>query len=158
MRVWRLVRKRRLPDAFTGEGARLAGGRWNSVGVRVVYASATRSLAQLEYLVHVNPPRAPRDVYAIYADIPERLKVDDLAGRRLPKSWRRYDPPVEELQVIGDRWVASLNAAVLRVPSAVVPAEDNFLLNPAHKDFSKIVLGKAEPVEFDPRLFVPRDV
>jgi RES domain-containing protein len=121
--------------------------------VRVVYASATLALAQLEYLVHANAPRAPKNVYAVFADIPSSLRIEDIDARRLPREWRRYEPAVAELQTIGDAWVAAKTAAVLRVPSAVVPSENNYMLNPAHRDFARIIIGKASPVFFDPRLF-----
>ncbi len=156
MRVWRLVRKRRLPDAFTGEGSRLAGGRWNSPGVRVVYVSATLALAQLEYLVHANALAAPRHVFAIFADIPDGVRIEDLDASALPKNWRRYEPPLEALQALGDAWVAKGRSAVLRVPSAVVPQESNYILNPAHADFKRIKIGTPLPIEFDPRLFAAK--
>jgi RES domain-containing protein len=152
VQVWRLVHKRRVKEAYSGEGARLAGGRWNSPGHRVVYVSATQALAQLEYLVHANATRAPRAVVAVPAQIPDDLKVDSLDLRALPKHWRRYYPIVQELKTIGDAWLAGKSAAVLRVPSAVVPSEANYLLNPAHLDFARIRCGRALPVEFDTRL------
>jgi RES domain-containing protein len=146
------VRKRRLKEAYSGEGARLAGGRWNSPGLRVVYVSATQALAQLEYLVHANATRGPRAVVAVPAEIPDDLMVESLELRRLPTYWRRYYPVVEELKAIGDAWLVGKSAAVLRVPSAIVPSEANYLLNPAHPDFARIRCGRALPVEFDTRL------
>jgi len=152
VRVWRLVRKRRLPDALTGEGPRIAGGRWNSPGVRVVYASSSQSLATLEYLVRANPLRAPHDVYSIWADVPDDLRLEIIRPDRLVKKWRQYDPPVQALRDLGDEWFARARTAVLQVPSAVVPEENNFLLNPTHDDFVRIKIGHSMRVSFDGRL------
>lgn len=151
MRVWRLVRKRRLPDALTGEGSRIAGGRWNSPGIRVVYTSSSLSLATLEYLVRANALRAPQDVYSIWADIPDDLKLEIIRPDQLVKSWRQYDPPVLALRDLGDAWFARAKTAVLRVPSAVIPIENNFLLNPTHADFDKIKIGRSMRARFDGR-------
>lgn len=151
MRVWRLVRKRRLPDAFTGEGSRIAGGRWNSPGIRVVYTSSSLSLATLEYLVRANALRAPQDVYSIWADIPDDLKLEIIRPDQLVKRWRQYDPPILALRDLGDAWFARARTAVLRVPSAVIPIENNFLLNPTHDDFDKIKIGQSMRARFEIR-------
>lgn len=153
MRVWRIVRRHRIRDAFTGEGARLYGGRWNSQGVRVVYASSSLALAQLEFLVWADALDAPPDVVSIAATIPDSLRIESESVKALPRDWRRFDPPHRELQIIGDRWCRELTSVVLRVPSAVVPQEDNFLLNPLHEDFRRIVVGRPGRVSFDGRLF-----
>ena len=153
MRVWRLVRKRRLADAFTGEGARLAGGRWNSPGVRVVYTSASLALAMLEYFAHTSLVHAPKDVMAISADVSDDVSRESVAIAKLPARWQRYDPPVEALRTLGDAWIARGKTAVLVVPSAIVTVENNYLLNPLHPDIARVKIGKATPVLFDLRLF-----
>jgi RES domain-containing protein len=153
VRVWRLVRKRRLSDAYTGEGARLAGGRWNTPGVRVIYTSQSLSLATLEYLVHAGFLHAPADVNAVPAEIPADLPKETIAIGQLPIYWRRYDPPVETLREMGDSWIKRNKTALLEVPSAIVPLESNYLLNPAHRDFARIKLGKVTAISFDPRFF-----
>jgi RES domain-containing protein len=152
VRVWRLVRKRRLPDAFTGEGSRIAGGRWNSPGIRVVYSSSFLSLATLEYLVRANPLRAPLDVYSIWADVPDDLRLEIIRPDQLVKKWRQYDPPVQTLRDLGEAWFARARTAVLQVPSAITPEENNFLLNPTHDDFVRIKIGHSMRVSFDGRL------
>ncbi len=149
MRVWRLCR--RPYAAFDGEGARLWGGRWTHRGVAVVYTAGSAALAMAEYLVHLEPRQAPRDLVLIAADVPQRLKVSALDHASLPSRWRRYPPP-EALADLGSEWVRDCKTAVLRIPSAVVPQEFNYLLNPAHPDFRKIAIGRAEAFSFDPRL------
>jgi RES domain-containing protein len=149
MRVWRLCRRKHA--AFDGEGARLAGGRWNRRGTAVVYASETLSLAALEYLVHLDVTLAPRDLVAAAADLPDVLPVTRFEVADLPRNWRRYPAP-EALAERGTEWAEARRTAVLSVPSALVPSERNILLNPGHPDFKKLRLLPPERFSFDPRL------
>ncbi len=149
MRVWRLCRRKHA--AFDGEGARLAGGRWNRKGTAVVYVSETLSLAALEYLVHLDIALAPDDLVAAPAEIPDALPVTRLEAADLPRGWRRYPAP-EALGELGTAWASARRTAVLSVPSAVVPQERNLILNPAHPDFPKIRPHPPERFSFDPRL------
>jgi RES domain-containing protein len=153
MRVWRLCRRKHA--AFDGEGARLAGGRWNRRGIAVVYASETLSLAALEYLVHLDATLAPRDLVATAADLPDVLPVTRFEVADLPRNWRRYPAP-EALAELGTEWAEARRTAVLSVPSAVVPSERNILLNPAHPDFKTLHLLSPLRFSFDPRLWKAR--
>ena len=150
MRVWRLCRKRHA--AFDGEGARLAGGRWNRRGTPVVYCSATLSLAVLEYFVNLPGGLAPPDLVSIAADVPDALSSESLKAGALPRNWRRYPAP-EALAELGTRWVREGKTAVLAVPSVVVPQERNYLLNPAHADFKRVLVGKPDPFSLDLRMW-----
>jgi RES domain-containing protein len=147
---WRIVKSRLAGMAFDGEGARLYGGRWNSPGTRMVYISASVSLAVLEVLVHLQDASLLSSYSLIPARFDEAL-VERLDRSRLPDGWRSYPAP-NELQRIGDAWARSQRSAVLEVPSAVVERESNYLLSPAHPDFSSIVIGEPEPFTFDERL------
>ena len=147
--AWRIFKARHEGTAFDGEGAGVYGGRWNSPGTRLVYSSATLSLAALENLVHLNPPVAFKWV-AIPVSFEERLvEVMSIAG--LPVDWTEEPPPPSTMEV-GDQWVKQARSAVLEIPSVIVRSESNFLLNPAHPDFKKVVIGKSVPFAFDPRL------
>jgi RES domain-containing protein len=147
--VWRLVTARFAKSAFSGEGARLYGGRWNRKGIPLVYTSGSQSLAMLEMLVQDEPRRAHYVV--IEAHIPKGVTIDRIKVEDLPSDWR--DIAVrEKLQAIGTKWAAKRSAAVLAVPSAVVPSETNYLLNPLHPDFRRIKTGRFQKVETDPRL------
>lgn len=149
--AWRIVKATRArATAFDGEGARRHGGRWNSPGVRIVYTAESASLAALELLVHLQASR----LLAAYALLPARFDealVETLVTRGLPPRWKEYPAPVA-LQEIGDRWARGRRTVVLRVPSAVMPVESNFLINPEHPDFRRIAIGAPEPFAFDPRL------
>lgn len=152
MRVWRIIPKLHLSQAFDGEGARRFGGRWNGLGTRVVYASATLSLAALEFFVNLDRDTEPDQLVAVSADIPDDTRIGYIEVSDLPKNWRSYPVP-EELQDLGTAWVTSASAAVLVIPSAVIPEEHNYLLNPAHPDFKRFRLNKPEAFHFDPRMW-----
>jgi RES domain-containing protein len=152
LRVWRLCKRRHA--AFDGAGARLAGGRWNRVGTAVIYTSATLSLAAQELFVHLSDEQAPPDLVSVSADIPAEVRIVPIRVSDLPEDWRTYPAP-ESLAEIGTEWVRRGESAVLKVPSAVIPQESNYLLNPAHPDFSRIHTDNPEPFVFDPRMWKP---
>jgi RES domain-containing protein len=154
MNAWRLVRKRRLPDAFTGEGARLGGGRWNHVGTPVVYVSETLSLAALELFIHFTRKdiKFSKSLLAVPVEIPDGLKVIEVSVKSLSSDWR-VSPPSNSTKDIGTEWAQKGSSPVLRVPSAVIPDEYNLLLNPKHSDFVKIMIGKPQPFRLDERLW-----
>jgi RES domain-containing protein len=148
--AWRIFKPKHAAGAFTGEGARRFGGRWNSKGTAVVYVAESLALAALEMLVHLQA----RQVLAAYLVAPVRFDdslVQELGRRQLPANWRS-DPAPTRLKALGDRWVADKRSAVLRVPSAIIETESNYLLNPGHSDFARVRIGTAEPFRFDARL------
>jgi RES domain-containing protein len=151
MLAWRLCKAQRASTAFDGEGARRYGGRWNHAGAAAVYASATISLAVLEYLVHVDPDLLPERLVVIPVDIPGRLvvKASDLGD--LPVGWR-HNPAGDTVKEFGSAFLRRGKALALEVPSAVVPSESNFVINPRHPRFAEITIGAAEPFSLDPRL------
>jgi RES domain-containing protein len=147
--VWRLVTARFADSAFSGEGARLYGGRWNPKGVPMVYTSGTQSLAMLEMLVQDEPLRAR---YVILpATLPKGMKIERITPERLPAGWRDFAAR-EQLQAIGADWARRRSSAVLAVPSAVIPSEANYLLNPLHPSFARIEIGEAQDFITDLRL------
>jgi len=151
MRVWRLLKTRLAATAFDGEGPRLYGGRWNSVGVRVVNGSSSSALAVLEVLVHLENP-APLPAYSmVIGSVPDD-SIEEYDVRALPANWSTSPVP-PETQAIGDEWVRSGRSLALRVPSAVVPHATNLLINPEHPDFGRVSVESTDPFTFDPRLF-----
>lgn len=149
--AWRIDRKSYRATAFTGEGARLYGGRWNSAGVPVIYTAEHKSLAMLEILVHL---RKVKD-YELYSVKFDESLVQELAIQNLPANWD-VEPPTSDTQELGDSWVMSASSAVLSVPSVVVPEEQNYILNPRHPDFKHIRIEGPFPCFFDPRLLGDR--
>jgi RES domain-containing protein len=142
--AWRITKRRHAREAFTGAGAKKYGGRWNSPGTALVYTSATQSLALLEILVHLETPALVHEYVSISVAIDGQL-IQHLDRSRLPRNWR-MEPIPAQVRNIGDEWVKNMSSVVLEVPSVLVPAESNFLLNPVHPDFSRLVVG--EPVRF----------
>ncbi|HEY7390985.1 MAG TPA: RES domain-containing protein [Bryobacteraceae bacterium] len=151
MRFWRISRRRYADEARSGEGARLYGGRWNSRGVRVVYASTSLALAAVETFVNLEPNLIPADLVSIEGEIPDSLSVRKLDPKVLPKGW--YRSRDESLRRFGDEWIRSAASAAFLVPSAAIRGDWNVLLNPAHHDFPQIQFGSPEPFEFDARMF-----
>ena len=148
--AWRIVRAARVKSAFTGEGARLYGGRWNSPGTAVIYVSEHESLAALELLVHLTP-LSPSAKYLSF-----RLEWDDklteyFPAKNLPPNWNA-EPPTFETMQIGDDWLHAANFVALAVPSVLSTSEMNFLLNPKHADFKKIKISQPVEYRFDARL------
>jgi RES domain-containing protein len=151
LRFWRIARRRYAADAATGEGARLYGGRWNSRGARVVYASTSLALAAVETFVNLEPNLIPKDLVSIQGEIPDPLAIGKLDPRALPKGWRESRD--ESLRRFGDRWIESGETPALLVPSAAIRGEWNVLLNPAHPNFPQIRFAKPERFAFDARMF-----
>jgi RES domain-containing protein len=148
--AWRICQRTHARRPLDGEGPFRFGGRWNSPGTRVVYLSSSRALAALDILVHVEDGHdllAARYV-AIPVSFSERLVE---RPSRLPAHWSD-DPPPRTAARLGDGWAIERRSALLGVPSAVVPGEDNYLLNPLHPDAARVSVGRAVSFAFDPRL------
>jgi RES domain-containing protein len=148
--AWRITTLATKDAAFSGEGARRYGGRWNSAGVAVVYAASHRSLAMLEILVHLRG-RGPLPAYRAFPVRFDESLVEPVPLSALADAWDA-EPPTAASRTVGDTWVKGAKSAVLAVPSAVVPEETNYLLNPNHAQFSMITIGDPSLCRFDPRL------
>jgi RES domain-containing protein len=145
--IWRLVKARHAAGAFSGEGAALYGGRWNSVGQSAVYCSSSLALAALETLVHLQPPM-------LFSFSAFRAEIEESMLEKLPyppMDWQQ-EPPTASCKQAGDAWLRSMRSAVLSVPSVVVPLERNYVLNPLHPDFKRIIIHPMQDFTFDPRL------
>jgi RES domain-containing protein len=152
--VWRIANHKHLKSAFTGEGARLYGGRWNSPGTPMIYTAQSQSLAILEMLVHLDSPELLKKYVLFGVEIDADL-VTPLDRSSLPKDWKADTVPAS-VQVLGDAWMTSLSSVAISVPSALVPEESNFLLNPLHPDFLRLRIRKPVTFQFDPRFAAKR--
>ena len=150
MRVYRIARTRHLND-LTGAGAKTYGGRWNHRGTAILYTSETRSLAMLEFLVHVSWMQAPGDMGLATLEIVNEIQPEILSPADLPEDWRLYPAP-PRLADLGSDWVHSQRSLLLRVPSAVVEQEHNILINPGHSDIVRVTVLEVKDLEFDRRL------
>ena len=151
--AWRITKRKHVKTAFSGSGARKYGGRWNSPATAIVYTAETQSLAVVEMLVHLDGPELLQRYVVIGIEMEESL-VRKVEPSDLPRNWRA-DPAPVRLRRIGDEWIEAAASAVLQVPSTLVSAESNFLLNPAHPDFAKLGIGDPVSFHFDQRLARP---
>jgi len=150
MFIYRIARTEHIRD-LTGTGARLYGGRWNHPGTALIYTSETRSLATVEFLVHVSPPHAPTDLSMATLEILDDVAPEGVAVSSLPRNWRDFPAPLE-LAELGTSWARARRSLLLRVPSAVVEHEYNILINPSHADMLRVVLVEVESYTLDERL------
>src|SRR5229473_5803168 len=149
MRIYRLCKS--LYPLYDGEGARRAGGRWNSKGARVVYMSENRSLTVLEILVHLSSVLP--DKYLLgSADLPDDVPIEFLTDVELPENWATLTVGEQQAtRQLGDEWLRRQSSVVLSVPS-VTSGERNFLVNPEHPQFRRINFHDPVPFQFDLRL------
>ena len=152
MRIYRVFDRAYRASALTGEGAARAGGRWNSTGVEVVYASESLALALLEMMANARRKIPPGKVY-MTIDIPDDVRIESVRAQDLPPRWT-VAPAPRRLAEIGDDWIRRKKTVALFVPSAIVPVEHNVLLNPAHPDFKRLAIGSPQRIAVDSRLQV----
>jgi RES domain-containing protein len=149
--VYRLSKLRYRDQIFSEAGGLHADGRWTFRGRPVVYASGSIALAVLEYTVHYRRRGwVPASVLG-RALIPDDMGIEAVNVSELPSDWSDSDPP-PSLRDIGESWLHRRTAAVLRVPSAIVTEEWNYLLNPEHRDFKALSFGRAQRYVFDRRV------
>lgn len=135
-------------DDLSGEGARKFGGRWNSMGLPVVYTSLNISLALLELLIHHASYDEIRQNYLTIMEVPEQ--VTEINAGQLKNNWMNDE---SYTRFMGDEFLYTKTSLLLKVPSAIIPPESNILINPLHPDFKKIKITSAEAFAFDNRLF-----
>jgi RES domain-containing protein len=152
--AWRMIPAKHQHEAFSGDGARIAGGRWNMRGTRAVYLSSSMSLAALETLLYAGQAALGIPFAVFRVEIPDDINILALAPANRPSSWR-VEPPPESIKRLGSEWVAAGMGVLLRVPSVLVPSECNYLVNPSHPDFRRLRIGKPEPFSFNPRMWKP---
>lgn len=150
MRVFRIAKASHIRD-LSGSGARLYGGRWNRKGIPVIYTSESRSLATVEYVVHVPLSIVPKDLRIVCLEIPDEIAPEEISIADLPGRWQDYPAP-PELAEIGTQWALAKKQLLLRVPSAVVENEFNILINPVHPQSARVRISRVERCTLDKRL------
>jgi RES domain-containing protein len=134
---------------LSGSGARLYGGRWNSEGRSMVYLTSSRSLALLEALVHLSPTNLPNDYCMMTIDVPDNIAEIDT--KMLPHNWHEY-PEQNSLKQIGNKFLQENKHLLLKVPSAIIKEEYNYLMNPLHSQSAAVKILSNQPFYFDQRL------
>ena len=151
MKVYRLSRKK-YADVLSGKGAALSGNRWNSKGVEMIYTADSRALAMAEVAVHLSINRLPKDYMMLEIEIPNSISAEILNIKKLSRGWNRH-PPLAITQDLGDAFIEEGTHLFMKVPSAVVPGDFNYIINPYHKNFKKIKIINAVQFPFDERIF-----
>ena len=147
---WRIIKSRYVNSAWSGDGASQYPGRWNQAGIPAIYLAECISLAALELLVHLDSSAILQSYALAEARFDESL-IGNLSDVDLPKNWREVPVP-ESTRILGTTWLQARTSVVMRVPSAVIPMQFNYLLNPEHVDFKHIELLSPKPFDFDSRL------
>ncbi|WP_224491098.1 RES family NAD+ phosphorylase [Robertkochia flava] len=151
MRVYRLNRKK-YAQQLSGHGAALSSNRWNSKGVEMIYTAQNRALALAEVAVHFSVGTLPSGYVMMEIEIPDSLEISQIPEADLPANWNRF-PHIMETRLMGDAFIHEKKEVVCKVPSAVVPGEYNFLINPNHPDMEKIRICEITDFPIDHRLF-----
>lgn len=151
MIVYRLCKKQYATD-LSGRGSEINGGRWNGKGLAALYTSASRALCTIEIVVHIPAGIIPKDYCMVAIEFPDDVSVKIIPLKDLPHTWNN-NPINVHTQRIGNTFISSKKDMVLKVPSAIVKDEWNYIINPQHKDFQKIKILEIEPFTFDTRLF-----
>jgi RES domain-containing protein len=157
MQVWRIASAslQHKADDLRGHGAELTGGRWNSKGLPAVYCASNVSLACLETLVHLNASTLPLNRYVVEITIPDSVweKRTLTTLKKLPATWGAIPAGMESV-AWGDAWLKANTSAVLQVPSAIVTQDSVVLINPRHRDATRIKAAVRERFVYDGRLLL----
>jgi len=151
MRAYRLSKKK-YGKELNGKGAAKYGNRWNSKGTEIIYFAESRALAMAEVAVHLTLATLPSDYVMIEINIPDDIQIKLLEQKDIPQYWNSH-PPAISTQKIGDEFINALDFCVLKVPSAVVQGDYNYLINPYHNNFKKITISDIKDFLFDERIF-----
>ena len=149
MEVFRITHKK-WSGKLTASGL---PARWNSSGIRIIYSAGSRALACLENVVHRGSSDLRVPFITMTISVPDDLIIQELSIRELPEEWNKSgEPAYLKCRPFGDKWKRDAVSAILKVPSAIVPGDSNYLLNPDHPDFQQISILSEKPFFFDERI------
>jgi RES domain-containing protein len=151
MQVFRLSRKKYASE-LSGIGASKSGNRWNSKGVEIIYCSASRALAMAEVSVHISLATLPKDFVMMEIHFPDNISIQTINEKDLLENWNDF-PHNLQTQKIGNNFIHSKKACILKVPSAVVSGDHNYLINPHHQEFNNVKIINTSDFPFDKRIF-----
>ena len=150
MRLYRASNKK-YSKSLSGEGAKITGGRWNSVGTSIIYFSESEALCKLEIMVHISLDNIPDNYKMISFDVPDEVVIREINKDELPTKWNSI-PIRKETQRIGDGFCKENKHLIFKVPSILVKYGSNYLINPNHSDFKLIKIAEIYNFEFDSRI------
>jgi len=168
MQLFRITTEKWARD-LSGHGGLYVSGRWHHKGIPVLYTAATRALSVLEKVVHVEAASTPDQFVILTLELPQDFSCEEVLIQNLPNDWGKLSHNIANtsrfpaslvqseatttlLADMGTAWLKAKSSLALKVPSAILPKENNVLLNPAHKQAKDIKIVSVDPFEFDPRL------
>jgi RES domain-containing protein len=137
-------------DDLSGTGAKMFGGRWNSKGVAMLYVSQHISLAVVEMLVHNQFKDFTIELSLLHISFPDTLEIKEVKHNKMKTDWTE---DYGYTQFMGDNFIQSATHAILKIPSAVITEENNYIINPMHADFKKLKITDITSFRTDKRLF-----
>jgi RES domain-containing protein len=143
MYLYRVAQTKYITD-INGTGGLFGSGRWHSQGTRILYSSETLSLAKLETLA--NSKKIPKGYSYIILEVPNDIEILEIELSELPSNWNSFPWP-NGLAPITEKWISDNKALLMKIPSVHSPVEFNYLINPLHKDHSKIKIFKSESLD-----------
>ena len=149
MLVYRIGKTRYATD-LSGEGARLYGGRWNHKLTACIYTSESRALAVLEYTVNVNIEAIPRSLSITVIEIPSS-SIFTLTENKLPGNWKESPAPGDTKDFV-TQLLKAAKTAIIKIPSAIISQECNYLLNPAHINSKAFKIVEVSDFVYDVRI------
>ena len=150
MQIYRFGLKKFISD-LSGQGAKMYGGRWNSVGNAMLYTSYSPSLAMLEFTCNASGIAKTIQTSLLTLKLDSKVKIEIITLNDLPANWQQVPSP-DSLKVIGNNWLKSNKTLALKVPSAIMPLESNLLINSIHKDFFKLEIENFVDMNIDSRI------
>lgn len=141
-------------DDISGTGAKLYGGRWNATGIPVLYTTENISLAVLEIIVRTNINLIPLHYYLLKIEVPDNVDITTINKNKLKKEWKA---DIGYTKWIGTEFLKAKKSLVLKIPSAIVDEEHNFIINTEHNEFKKIKILSTKKFSFDKRLNIKNE-
>lgn len=141
--------KSQYANDISGIGARLTGGRWNSIGISILYTSENSALSAFELATHIGLSILPNDLCVVTFEILNNLVIEEV--KNLPNDWNTI-PPNYQTKEIGDNFIRRCETPILKVPSVVIKGAYNYLINPNHRESQQIKTKDIDPFSFDQRL------
>ena len=149
MIVYRISKSQYARD-LSGEGSKKFGGRWNHPGIACIYCSESRALAVLEYAANVSLELMPGKLCIVQIEIPDN-SWNTIPPSKLPRNWANHPAPPQTRE-LGTQLLNRMESLCIKIPSAIIPRENNYIINPLHKDFKKVKIKSVENFVFDPRV------
>lgn len=151
MIIYRIT-KEKYVFSFNGKGAAKFGNRWNSKGTEVIYCAESSALAFAELSVYLNVTMASTEYVMLIIEVQKHVKIKEISKFTLPENWSNY-PHLKNTQIIGDEFVQDNEFAIMKVPSAIVQGNSNYVINPNHKNFKDIEVVETQSFPIDSRFF-----